>query len=298
MANRPTSRNGDGVHLPESPIDRLLALFAAAGVGVGFMEPRAFWFGALICLGVALAAGYLHGSELKEFRRKRRTRRRKPVKFPASLKFAVLLIMSCIATPILIYLTKADPLLNTGILSQSLYERLMAHLFEAPPRMQLGTSKVFFTPSTADRQVVTMFSRDRLSVETVRGELRVSSRITDQQGNLLGQISNNEWKVAPIGFDRNYDNHALEILDAAGDVVLQVNLVPDAVQIQGYWFVNLGPPNNVRRFYMIHNDKVTGFIIAPRSRDVSAEDLPKITPMFKYPSDLHPGEVSDANPQK
>jgi hypothetical protein len=122
--------------------------------------------------------------------------------------------------------------------------------------------------------------------------LRLSTKITDENGKLLGQISNNEFKVAPAGFDRNYNNYAVEILDERGDVALQVNLVTDA--IQGYWYVDMGPPNGIRRFYIIHNDKITGLVIAP-SRPT---DPPKITRMFQYPSDLHPGQLNDANIQK
>jgi hypothetical protein len=132
-----------------------------------------------------------------------------------------------------------------------------------------------------------------LRVESFRGQIRVSTKITDEKDNVVAQIYDNEWNVSPsAAFDRNYNDHALEIIDAKGDVALQVNLLPDVVQIQGYWWVNLGPPNGVVRIYLKANDNDSSggaqIVFVPRN---AKDDPPKISPIFKYPSAEHPGEL-------
>ncbi len=79
-----------------------------------------------------------------------------------------------------------------------------------------------------------------LLIETVEGDLEVSTQVRDQKGRLVAELVRNEWKVAPPPrtWDRNYNKTALEVRSENGDVVLQVKLLPDRVQIQGEWWMD------------------------------------------------------------
>jgi len=273
--------------LPAAPADRLLALAGLAGVGVAFMEPRAFWLGASICYLTAIIALHLHRQEFKRLISRIYTRRNL-TDSPPHLGFATLLIIFCIGTPIYLYVTKADPLLNYGVLSQLMYQRFIARFFEAPPKPQIGNSKVFFAPTDPAAPLILIAQRDRLRVDSVRGKIKVSTKITDETGQLVAEIINNEWHVSSQAWDRNYNDNSLEILDSKGDVALQITMLPGVIQLQGYWWIDLGPPNGIERFYILYTPGVTGFSFVPLNH---LAPPPQISPIFKYPSPLHPGEL-------
>ena len=131
------------------------------------------------------------------------------------------------------------------------------------------------------------------AVHEMRGFLRkVSTRIVDDIGNLLVEINRNEWKVAPPPqtWDRNYSDDALEVRDGAGRIVLQVRALSDRIQLQGMWWVDLGPPNGVRRMTIWQGTdpkKGAQIVFTPKG---GGEPPPHIPPMFVYPSELHLGE--------
>ena len=271
--------------------DRLLALFCAAGVGISFMEPRAFWLGAAICLLAAILTAGSHRVEFTTFLQKRRTKRRKPVKVPSGLYAALLLVCFCLASPVYFYITRSEPLLDTGILSRSWYERSIGYYFEAPPRFQIGPSGIFFSgPDGIGQLLLPIFTRDELRIEFFHGDIKVSSRISDETGKMVAEIKDNEWKVSPsIAWDKNYNNHSLEVKDAKGDVMLQVTVSPGVVHIQGYWWRDWGPPNGMMKIYVMQ-DQVTKefkYVFSP-SHPI---DPIKIAPIFKYPSAQHLGEL-------
>jgi len=70
-------------------------------------------------------------------------------------------------------------------------------------------------------------------------------------------------------WDKNYADDLLEVKDGRGRVVLQIRLLPDVVQLQVEWAD--------RNFTVMEDRKYT------------EED--GITPVFKYPSDEHWGEL-------
>jgi hypothetical protein len=134
-------------------------------------------------------------------------------------------------------------------------------------------------------------SEQQFKIESIDGKLKVSTSITDENGRLIAELIQNEWKVAPPPgtWDRNYTEDSLEVKDASGRVVLQVRALPDRIQLQGMWWVDIGF-NGVVRFIIRGNPKDGGqIVLVPRS---NKDALPVIEPMFKYPSERHLGELS------
>ena len=85
-------------------------------------------------------------------------------------------------------------------------------------------------------------------MEAIDGIVKVSTYITDDEGNLIAELVRNEWKVAPPPrtWDRNYSKDALEVRDGKGAVILQVRAFSDQIQIQGIWRTSIGVNKNVR----------------------------------------------------
>ena len=122
------------------------------------------------------------------------------------------------------------------------------------PLIQIGTSGVVLAPKGFGRGTYDEMEKDptgaylmpilkasQLTVESIDGKIKVSTRIDDADGNLIAEIIRNEWKVFPgRSWDRNYSDDALEVKDARGLVVLQVRALADRIQIQGGWWVDMG----------------------------------------------------------
>jgi hypothetical protein len=137
---------------------------------------------------------------------------------------------------------------------------------------------------------------DRLTIEKIDGKLMVSTMIRDSSGSVLTELRRNEWKVAPPPktWDRNYADNALEVVNAEGYVVLQVKILKNIVQLQGSWWVDLGPPNGKFRLVIreappseLQGNFSAQIIVCPPA-DVACW---QIAPIFEYPSDLHLGEL-------
>jgi hypothetical protein len=79
-----------------------------------------------------------------------------------------------------------------------------------------------------------------LKIETVRGQVKVSTQIRDTNGNPVAGLRRNEWQVSPHSWDRNYTKDAAEVIDSTGKVVLQVRALPDRIQLQGEWWSTNG----------------------------------------------------------
>jgi hypothetical protein len=162
-------------------------------------------------------------------------------------------------------------------------------------KIQIGQSRVFLT-DLDDPLALRVFSALRTGqfrVENIGGEIKVSTQILDREGDLITELIRNEWKVAPPPrtFDRNYTDDALEVRDARGLVVLQVRALKDRVQLQGLWWIDMGPPNGIRQFTVRQNPEGGGGEIIISSKDVTP---PPIVPMFQYPSDRHLGELRNS----
>ena len=123
-----------------------------------------------------------------------------------------------------------------------------------------------------------------LSMRASNGRLLVAAKIRDQQGMLVAELVDNEWKLNKDNyFDRNYTQQALEVRDRSGRVALQVAHFGDTVHLAGAFVCKNGWSNVMGP---IGNEGAVMDIKPPgRSPEYS------IPPIFEYPSDLHFGSA-------
>jgi hypothetical protein len=160
------------------------------------------------------------------------------------------------------------------------------------PKIEIGRSGVILAGDggTLGAQLFPALRASDFKVESVGGKIKVSTRIVDGSGNLIAEIIRNEWKVSPTqAWDRNYSDDALEVKDSRGLVILQVRALPDRIQVQGGWWINMGPPNGTRRLWVWKDPTKDGaqFVINPKD-DANPIVIP---PIFEYPGDQHLGEL-------
>ena len=152
-----------------------------------------------------------------------------------------------------------------------------------------GTQLVFTGPEGVP--IFKLFDTSELLIELVDNKLMVSTQILDEKGDLVAELARNEWKVAPPPktWDRNYTDDALEVRNVHGRIALQVKVLPDRSQFQGeFW----GRDGKGMRFVRNSDPRIgggTGAFIIPLP--AKGTDM-QIKPMFKYPSDLHFGELN------
>jgi len=146
-----------------------------------------------------------------------------------------------------------------------------------PPILQIGpTGGVKF--AWTGPQGTPMFTApyDKIDVKMVKGRVYLSTTVRDQNKNLIVEISDNHWIASSstaVSWDKNYTADSLEVKDGHGRVVLQVKVMPNIVQLQTEWEWNLGTKS--------------GGIFEDGKYDTKTG----IKPMFKYPSELHWGEL-------
>lgn len=164
--------------------------------------------------------------------------------------------------------------------------------------MEIGSSGSAITFSgAASESLMSFFNRYDLTIESIDGELKVSTKVADEDGNIVAELVRNEWRVAPPPrtWDRNYTQDALEVIDPKGNVILQVRILPDRVQIQGEWLA----PRAAKESGEIYGVKL---VASPELADPGGwmvlygpasprERSPQIKKMFVYPSETHFGEV-------
>ena len=109
-------------------------------------------------------------------------------------------------------------------------------------KIRIGNSHVFFDTSTVFNDLLKTWSEDQFTVEILHKEILVSTKVRDDNDNIIVELDKNKWKVNPPPgtWDRNYTDNALEVKDAKGDVVLQIRVLSDVIQLQGVWWVNFG----------------------------------------------------------
>lgn len=181
------------------------------------------------------------------------------------------------------------------------------------PKLKLGNSDTFFHWRGPEGQPLFTFLDDTaLAIRLENGELKVSTKIRNKNGQLVAEIIGNEWKLKKEKlWDRNYNRSALEVKDEQGDVVLQVLMKEDYIQFaakmyssDGYGFA-IGSKEFTEEDMRRHTrgeSKILATQDGPREvkvGDITAalEKSPPgyplelfIEPIFKYPSDLHLGE--------
>jgi hypothetical protein len=139
--------------------------------------------------------------------------------------------------------------------------------------------------------MMSLLRASQFRLEKIDGKLRVSAQIATDEGNLLVELIRNDCKVAPAPgtWDKNDDDNALEVKNPKGIIVLQVVLLPDRVQIQGIWPTEF---NGESGWYVaikqnpLGQDGAQYNFLNPHSK----QPWPRITPLFKYPSDKYLGE--------
>jgi len=115
--------------------------------------------------------------------------------------------------------------------------------------------------------------------------IKVTTDIRDAAGNIIAKLSENEWQINKNNtFDRNYTDHALEVIDNKDEVVLQLILLDDMLQVQARFFNSKGESVTI----VEHPGKKTGLIVF--GSPGNEPEGPKMSRIFKYPSSLHLGE--------
>lgn len=111
------------------------------------------------------------------------------------------------------------------------------------------------------------------------GALQVSATIRDRNFEVIGKIEKNEWSRVPDRGDRNYSDTAFEVIGPDDEVVLQV-VNWGAVEVRMLTYIAPG----VMRGISDEAGIVSGTEDHVRSKV-------KLKRMFKYPSQLHLGEL-------
>jgi len=146
-----------------------------------------------------------------------------------------------------------------------------------PPRLQIGTSGVIFRWDK-DPPVEYANYSDPIKVERVNGQVLLTMKLRDQDtGNVIVSIDKNHWMVSKaLSWDKNYNDDTLEVKDAKERVILQIRVLPNAVQVQAEFQQGRGDVNGGGLIQQGYYDRKKGF-----------------KSLFIYPSELHWAEIAD-----
>jgi hypothetical protein len=123
------------------------------------------------------------------------------------------------------------------------------------------------------------------------GKIQVSAQITDERGNLLANIIDNQWEAPnpPQIWDKNYNSYAFEVKDENGIPILQVIMGSQNEILIGISTYHEGVPYFgiiIRGFNFFSDYYTNGF---PQGE---LEDLRNQT-IFYYPSSQHLGQLKE-----
>jgi len=158
------------------------------------------------------------------------------------------------------------------------------------PKLQLGNSEsILVWQGPQGEPMFTIFEDNEITIWIEKDALKVSAKIRNAKGELIAELIGNEWKAAipPKIWDRNYNNNAIEVIDETGDVVFQVVLKEDVVQFAAKMYSSTGEGFGMGSAI---DPKLGPVGIFEKTKPGEAFNL-KIEPMFKYPSELHMGEL-------
>jgi hypothetical protein len=180
---------------------------------------------------------------------------------------------------------QAEKSAMTGVLKPE-RKIILSAQYKVFPLLELGDSGSVFGFTGPKDQPFMSFARDTaLTITKDEKGIKVSTRIKDKDGKIIAELIDNEWKLNPNNlWDRNYSQNALEVKDAEGDIVLQVRLLDDRVQLQAKFY------NSSGRGIAIGKDESGHGAIVFSPKDNPKQTI-KMEPIFRYPSDLHLGEL-------
>lgn len=202
-----------------------------------------------------------------------------------------LTIVMCLFTLLMVGLVAwARPILVPGNVGRLVSRRTIWSWLKKPDRfLEIDSSGIMFHWDGADGQPMFDLHDSRLAIERYGKRILISTLVRDRKGNIVAELIRNEWKVSQSAYDRNYNKDSLEVLNSEGDVVLQVRVLPDRIQIQGEWH---GADGHATRFEAAPPalGGAMRVIITPTSPPELRRNT--IQRMFRYPSDLHFGELA------
>ena len=217
-----------------------------------------------------------------------------PDKIPLwiTVSIVALLIIGAIVQFVLIIRQRKDArkAAYTGRLRREAGDIIISADDHIYPKLEFGDSGAILIFAGESGQPIFKFFRDsHLIVERDGNRMLVSTSLFDSSGTIVARLDRNEWQVnANSSFDRNYLEHALEVMDGQGDIALQVRLVEDRIQLQGKFY----GPGGAGIGFGVGTDAAgnRGGAIEMTSANNPRLKM-KIEPIFKYPSDLHFGEL-------
>jgi hypothetical protein len=176
--------------------------------------------------------------------------------------------------------------LYTGTLSNEVLDSTKEIL--SAPKIYLGGKNVLVGNKTIE--LLNQFGMQFLVEYTPGTPIYVSTVVRNSDGNIIAHLIRNEWQVnRNISLDRNYSDNALEVIGQNGQVVLQVQIIDNQVRLKGIFFNDDGIGLAIGSACCKETGKMKSSLkkIGPGQKaDVY------IWPMFKYPSNLHFGELN------
>jgi len=160
---------------------------------------------------------------------------------------------------------------------------------QAYPKLQLGNSKsILVWQGPQGEPIMEVFDESGITIWVEKNAIKVSTKIRNSKGELIAELIGNEWKVKSGKiWDRNYRENALEIIGEAGDVILQVMLEEDVLRFAAKMYGSAGQGVGLGSA----EDPKLGVVGVIEVRPPGQPLELVIEPIFKYPSELHLGEL-------
>lgn len=144
------------------------------------------------------------------------------------------------------------------------------------PAIKIGASTLVWTGKEGEPTI--RIGNDPTVIWLENGKLKFSAMIRNEAGKITAKIDANQWTINPnLLFDRNFDDRAVEVVDAKGNVVLQAMMVKDGVSFAGVFYREDGWRIAIGE---------SAFELKPPGVKLET----RFDPIFNYPSINHPGE--------
>ncbi len=157
-------------------------------------------------------------------------------------------------------------------------------------KLEIGTSRIVLIYNNSVLPLMFEKIDSNIKWKNVKGKMFLTTDVHDKTGALIVNITDNHWTVSDskaILWEKNFTNSALEIKDKRGYIVLQVELLPDRIRIQGEWWDEYG--NGVRYAQQHYDIPGRGGASTTKLSKDNYPKEPRIKPMFKYPSEKYFG---------